>query len=139
MPQHSILPSGLGYALAMSAGILFGAYRWHKRAAGDTRLLFVFIGALVSAFVGAKIGYVIAEGALDWAQPDRWIRLATGKTVLGGLLGGYLGVEATKRLLGYARPTSDRFAFILPIGIMLGRVGCLLHGCCLGRAGYAGR
>jgi phosphatidylglycerol:prolipoprotein diacylglycerol transferase len=29
--------------------------------------------------------------------------------------------------------TGDWFAIIAPVGIMLGRIGCWLHGCCLGR------
>jgi len=59
--------------------------------------------------------------------------LATGKSIVGGLLGGYAGVEIAKHLLGYRSATGDWFAIITPVTIMLGRVGCLLHGCCLGR------
>jgi phosphatidylglycerol:prolipoprotein diacylglycerol transferase len=62
-----------------------------------------------------------------------WLQLATGKSVLGALLGGYAGVEIAKKLVGYAGITGDWFAFIAPVGITLGRVGCLLHGCCLGK------
>jgi len=43
-------------------------------------------------------------------------------------------VEIAKRLLGYRTPTGDLFAIVAPIGIALGRIGCVLHGCCLGRA-----
>ncbi len=62
-----------------------------------------------------------------------WLQLATGKTVLGALLGGYAAVELAKKFLGYTRATGDWFAFICPVGIILGRIGCLLHGCCLGK------
>lgn len=58
---------------------------------------------------------------------------ATGKTILGALLGGYAGVEVAKKLTGYTQATGDWFAVIAPVGIVLGRVGCLLHGCCLGK------
>ena len=68
-----------------------------------------------------------------WDAPDRWMIWATGKTILGALLGGYAGVEVAKKLTGYAQATGDWFAVIAPVGIVLGRVGCLLHGCCLGR------
>jgi phosphatidylglycerol:prolipoprotein diacylglycerol transferase len=34
--------------------------------------------------------------------------------------------------------TGDWFAIIAPAGIMLGRIGCLLQGCCLGRVCDAG-
>jgi phosphatidylglycerol:prolipoprotein diacylglycerol transferase len=50
------------------------------------------------------------------------------------LLGGYTGVEIAKKATGYSKATGDLFAIVAPIGIILGRIGCLLHGCCLGRA-----
>ena len=76
--------------------------------------------------------YVLAEGWLDWPMPDRWLRLATGKSVLGALLGGYAGVELAKHALGHRAATGDLFSLVAPLGIGIGRVGCLLHGCCLG-------
>jgi phosphatidylglycerol---prolipoprotein diacylglyceryl transferase len=66
-------------------------------------------------------------------QRDRWLRLATGKTVLGGLLGGYFGAELAKRSSGYKLPTGDIFAAMVPLALIAGRIGCLQSGCCLGR------
>ena len=76
--------------------------------------------------------YLAAEGWMFWSSPDRWRIWTTGKTILGALLGGYAGVELAKKALGYTRVTGDWFALVAPVGIVLGRVGCLLHGCCLG-------
>jgi phosphatidylglycerol:prolipoprotein diacylglycerol transferase len=42
-------------------------------------------------------------------------------------------VEIAKKFTGYEKATGDLFAIVAPIGIILGRIGCLLHGCCLGR------
>ena len=44
-----------------------------------------------------------------------------------------MAVEIAKRMVGYTGVTGDWFAVIAPVGIILGRVGCVLHGCCLGR------
>ncbi|MFO1439609.1 MAG: prolipoprotein diacylglyceryl transferase family protein [Verrucomicrobiaceae bacterium] len=137
-PQHTLIPGSLAYALAMSAGILIGAMAWHRRHRGKPEMLVIYIGALVGAFAGAKLAYLFAEGWLDWPRPDRWLRLATGKSVLGGLLGGYAGVELAKKLVGHKSSTGDGFALIVPFGLALGRVGCFFHGCCVGRSGYAG-
>jgi phosphatidylglycerol:prolipoprotein diacylglycerol transferase len=41
-------------------------------------------------------------------------------------------VELAKQALGYRAATGDLFALVAPLGIAIGRVGCLLHGCCLG-------
>lgn len=42
-------------------------------------------------------------------------------------------MELAKKLLKYSGTTGDWFAIIVPVGIMLGRVGCMLQGCCLGK------
>jgi len=51
-----------------------------------------------------------------------------GKTIVGGLLGGWLGVEIVKHISGIRRRTGDLFALPLCVGIAVGRIGCLLAG-----------
>ncbi|MGB7986395.1 MAG: prolipoprotein diacylglyceryl transferase family protein, partial [Terracidiphilus sp.] len=51
-----------------------------------------------------------------------------GKTIVGGLLGGWMGVEAMKKLSGLRRRTGDLFVLPLCVGIAVGRVGCLVAG-----------
>ncbi len=121
------------YGLLLLAGIVVSLFTWTRMARKDERLILIYAVALMSAFVGAKVVYLFAEGWRDWPLPDRWLRLATGKSVLGALLGGYVGVELVKKATGYREATGNLFAFVAPIGILFGRVGCLLHGCCLGR------
>lgn len=131
-PQHQIIPGSAAYAVMMTAGILIGAIIWYRKSKDSSALLLVYLGALGGGFAGAKIAYLLAEGWLDWPQADRWLRWATGKSVLGGLLGAYAGVEVTKYFAGHKSSTGDAFAVIVPVGILLGRVGCYLNGCCLG-------
>lgn len=115
------------------AAILVSSIYWIRVSRSDYRLPIIFIVALASAFLGAKLAYLFSEGWLH-AGPDRWLHWLTGKSITGALLGGYVGVELCKKLLGYTRVTGDRFALIVPIGIIIGRIGCLSHGCCQGIA-----
>lgn len=132
--MHPLFPTQSGaYAWLMAAGVLASAIWWFAKSRHDSALLMVYIGALGGAFLGAKLAYIVAEVWFDWGREDFWMRLATGKSILGGLLGGYAGVEGMKRLAGHRHSTGDAFALILPVGLLLGRTGCLLHGCCLGR------
>lgn len=55
-----------------------------------------------------------------------------GRTVLGGILGAWLAVEAIKPRLAIRFPTGDAFALPLAIALAFGRTGCLLAGCCAG-------
>ena len=128
-----IVSHSTAYGWLMLAGIFVGIIFWSRLARRDERLLLIYISALVGAFLGAKLVYLGAEGWLHWHDANRWVILATGKSITGALLGGYLAVEIAKRLLKYPGSTGDWFAVIVPVGIMLGRVGCFMNGCCLGR------
>ena len=133
-PQHWSNALGGGpYRWTMLAAVALSATVWFIRSRREPAMLPVYIGALGGAFLGAKLSYLFAEGLADWPQPDRWLRFATGKSVVGGLLGGFGGVELMKWIIDYRKPTGDTFAFIAPLGIALGRVGCCVQGCCLGR------
>ena len=122
------------YGWLMLAGIFVSIFLWSQMIKRDDRLVLVYVAALAGAFLGAKLVYLGAEGWLHWHDANRWVILATGKSVTGALLGGYFAVEIAKRALGYRGTTGDWFAVIVPVGIVLGRVGCILNGCCLGRA-----
>lgn len=121
------------YGGLLLAGIVVGAALWCGRFRRDPRLLPIYFAAMLGALLGAKVVYLLAEGWIDWHRPDAGWRLAVGKSILGGLVFGYLGVEAAKKLLDYRAPTGDAFALVTPVGLTLGRIGCWLHGCCLGR------
>lgn len=141
MPEITLLAANAGpvaarppyYSWILLAGVGLSLWYWTRVARRDHRLLLIWFGALIGAFTGAKLVYVLAEGWRDFGQPDMWRRLAAGKTVIGALLGGYGAVEGMKKLVGYRQATGDWFAIIAPAGIGLGRLGCWLNGCCLGR------
>ncbi|HIW31298.1 MAG TPA: prolipoprotein diacylglyceryl transferase, partial [Candidatus Paenibacillus intestinavium] len=51
-----------------------------------------------------------------------------GKTIVGGLLGGLIGVELMKKRIGITRSTGDDMTLPLIMGIAIGRIGCFLTG-----------
>jgi phosphatidylglycerol:prolipoprotein diacylglycerol transferase len=109
---------------------------WLRLIRRDRQLLLLYLGGLLGAMIGAKICYVSVEGLADLAQPDRVMRLLAGKSILGALIGGFVAVELIKKLHGIERITGDFFAIIVPIGIAIGRVGCVVNGCCGGVNGW---
>lgn len=134
--------TSLVYPVLAVLGIALSAHLWERAAperATRQRLQLVFLGGLFGMAVGAVLGYAFAEGL--WQLPagasfgalDTWRTMLGGKTVLGGLLGAYAGVELSKRAVGHSEPTGDVFALMVPLSLMLGRVGCLVEGCCLGQ------
>src|SRR6188472_952224 len=97
------------YPWLMLAGIGISIAFWVRLARRDDRLMIIYLAALASAFLGAKLVYFAAEGWQYYAHPQRWVVWATGKTILGAFLGGYIGVEVAKHLLRYSVPTGDFF------------------------------
>lgn len=120
------------YMILMAMGLGFSAWVWSGRFKSKPEMVIVYAAGLLGALLGAKLGYVVCELYTHVGDSDFWQQALVGRTILGALLGGYLGVEIGKKLAGYTEPTGDVFALAVPIGIALGRVGCLLHGCCQG-------
>jgi phosphatidylglycerol---prolipoprotein diacylglyceryl transferase len=58
----------------------------------------------------------------------QWITPGGGKTIVGGLLGGWVAVEIVKKIEGIRTRTGDLFALPLCLGIAVGRIGCFLAG-----------
>lgn len=127
------MPHPTLYGWLMLGGIGISIILWTRIARWNRRLAIIYFAALAGAFVGAKFVYLAAEGWMFRDSPQRWLVWATGKSILGALLGGYAAVELVKKSTGYRTTTGDLFAVIAPIGIVVGRLGCFVHGCCLGK------
>ncbi len=93
----------------------------------------VRLAAIVGAVVGAHLFEWPAE-VYGWAPPTGGHASFGARTVLGGMLGGWLAVEGWKLKLGYPGPTGDRFALPVPLALAVGRLGCVFTGCCPGAA-----
>ena len=120
------------YSILLIAGIVIGAVYWVGVSKNDSRLPLIYLGGLVGAFIGAKLAFLFAEGWMYLDHTQRIPILLSGKSIVGALPGGWAGVEIVKKSMGYKSITGDRFATIIPIPLILGRIGCLHAGCCSG-------
>lgn len=127
---HPVLET-LAYAVG------FAVYRVLRARQGDIvsepQRWTVLAGAAVGALVGSRALGVAEQWPTVLAawHGGRMMELLLspgGKTIVGGLLGGWLGVELVKKLSGITRRTGDLFVLPLCLGIAVGRVGCLLAG-----------
>src|SRR5579863_2003643 len=127
---HPVFES-LGYAAA------FVVYRAQRGRRGDVVAEPQRWTVIAAAAVGALLGSRLLGLAEQWPTVlDAWrsghllslVFAPGGKTIVGGLLGGWLGVEAAKRIAGIRSRTGDLFALPLCVGIAVGRIGCFLAG-----------
>lgn len=121
--------------LAYTAG--YAVFRHMRARQGDVVAEPQRWTVLAAAAVGALLGSRLLGLAEQWPtvlqawRSGRTVALLFspgGKTIVGGLLGGWLGVEIVKRITGIRRRTGDLFALPLCVGIAVGRIGCLLAG-----------
>lgn len=101
--------------------------RWADPLQTSTRLS-VVAGAALGAGLGSHLVHLLDELPLWLAGQVTLQSLLSGKSLVGGLLGGLLGVEFAKKLVGEQRSTGDLFVLPLCLGILLGRLGCFFTG-----------
>lgn len=132
LPAHAVFQF-----LAFSFGYWYYKYlqgRGATKAFSEDAHWHLLIGMIVGAFVGSRL-IAALEDPYMFIHASSWIYYIGSQTVLGGIIGGTLGVEIVKKMIGLKRRTGDIFVFPLMLGIMIGRVGCLLTGVSDGTAG----
>ena len=110
------------YAAGYLIGVAVFAAMARRRRLSTMGVWLLSFAGLVGGLIGANLGQWLGSGGTE-----------SGKTILGGILGGYLSVIVVKRALGLARPTGDLFAVALSAGEAVGRWGCFFGGCCYGK------
>lgn len=116
--------------LAYSGGFrLFLLQRRRLGDAIDTRTRWsVIAAAILGAAIGSKLFFWLEDPSETLAHWNDPMFLLGGKTIVGGLIGGLIGVELEKYWAGVSRRTGDLFAMPLAAGIAVGRIGCFLSG-----------
>ena len=133
---------GLGYAvhafslmlvLGAAAGVWLTAWR-AKRVNLDPEIVYeLAVWVLGGGFLGARLYFLIQHPETVHSMLDVFKVWQGGIVFYGCIIGGLVGTG-----IYYLRhpfpfwPMADAVAPALAIGIMLGRVGCFLNGCCFG-------
>lgn len=126
IPAHAIFET-LAYVVGLQTYLLL-RYRQRERAVPVEQNLWLIVGCVLGALVGSKLLAWLESPVEYWSNrhnPAAWLG---GKTIVGGLLGGWIGVEITKKVLGITQRTGDLFVLPLILGIAIGRIGCFLAG-----------
>jgi len=112
--------------LALIAGITVYALLAQKHPVQGQQGLLLLLAAVIGGVLGAKIPVWV----MNWRQivdalPDIG-PLLSGRTVVGGLIGGVLSVMLMRRWLGIVTPSGNLFAPAIALAIAVGRLGCFL-------------
>src|SRR5215212_7460238 len=109
-------------AAGFTAG--FAMYRHERKRRGDflseDRRWAVIAAAATGALVGSKLLGLFESaprGDFHWEN----LFASGGKTIVGGLLGGWLAVEIAKWIVGITSRTGDLFVVPICVGVAIGR------------------
>lgn len=108
------------YGAAYAAAALVFWQMARRRGMATDGIARIMGAGLIGGLAGANLLQLLATGL-------------PGKTIEGGIIGGWLAVIWMKRRLGITRPTGDLFALAIPAGEAIGRIGCFIGGCCFGK------
>jgi len=125
-PELHPLFESLGYFLG------FAVYRQARRKSGDVlddrRRWSIIAATTLGALLGSRLLGLLEQAPRVHLALSQLLAPSGGKTIVGGLLGGWLSVELVKKWKGIHTRTGDLFAIPLCVGIGVGRIGCLLAG-----------
>jgi phosphatidylglycerol:prolipoprotein diacylglycerol transferase len=125
---------GLLLAIAFLVGTWLSLREARRLGLDEDRLITVILVVLVSSVIGARALYVlehVQEFRREWGSV-----LAVwqgGLTLYGGVVAGTVAGLITARQLAMPMWTvADALTPAFALGMVLGRVGCFLNGCCYG-------
>jgi phosphatidylglycerol---prolipoprotein diacylglyceryl transferase len=116
--------------LAFLLGFQYYLYLRKKvpdKITSDQRMWIIIGGALGAALFSKFLGFLEHPELITLSQQNA-IYFFASKTIVGGLLGGILGVEIAKKILGVKHSSGDLFCFPIILGMIIGRIGCFLSG-----------
>lgn len=121
------------YSFFLLFGLLaaIGLFFYNTRGKRSGNGLTIAAAALVGGIIGAKLPIWIANAPALLHDPSA-AALLSGRTIVGGIVGGALTVFLVKRKLGIKERLGNYLVPSLLLGVFFGRLGCFLAGCCYG-------
>jgi prolipoprotein diacylglyceryltransferase len=129
--QHATSFYALFYTLAFLISFIILIVEGQRRKFPTLQWLIVIGTGFIFFVFGCRIAtFSILEwqAIVDYRPLDR----ETGLTMLGGLLFCVPAIFVARRLVGLEDSILDAYAFVLPLGMCIQRIGCFLNGCCFG-------
>lgn len=124
----SIHPHLFFETLSYFIGFRLYLYMRNPQRIPKDKAIWVIIGAIGGAAIGSKMLYWLEDPVETLHNITNLTYLMAGKTIVGGLLGGLIGVELAKKFIGWHRSTGDDYVIPLCVGMIIGRIGCFLTG-----------
>ena len=126
---------GVLLAAAYLAGLQLAVVRARRAGLDAARVMDLGIYLIIAALVGAKLMLVVVEWDTFKKNPGELLSLVrVGGVFYGGLIFAFIvGLALVRRYRLPVWASADMYAPGIALGHVIGRLGCLLAGCCYGR------
>jgi len=126
---------GVLLALAYLAGLQLAVVRARRRQIDAAKVMDLGIYLIIAALIGAKLMLVAVDFDYFRSQPRELLSLVrAGGVFYGGLLAALaVGLWLVRRYQLHPWIVADLVAPGIALGHVVGRLGCLMAGCCYGR------
>ena len=125
LPLHAVLETA-----AFFVGFRYFLYlrRRQQDVIQSSTRIWIIIGAIFGALIGSRILGSLERPYELFITDELLLYIYSNKTVVGGFLGGLLGVELVKKIIGEKRASGDLFAYPMILALCIGRIGCFSMG-----------
>lgn len=117
--------------LALLGGFLVYTYYLKKEKIKGSNAIYIALFSLTFGTIGSKIPIILLSYQKINSVTSLEIFLS-GRTIIGGLIGGFLGTIFAKRIFNIKEKMGNQLAIPVAVGMAIGRIGCFLTGCCYG-------
>lgn len=127
--DFTVTSYGVMLVLAFIGAAFVVSLEWKRRGWDPAAAQDIALAAMLGGIVGSKLYWAFDHWELFTSDPLGALFSRGGFTYLGGLAGGVFAVMALIKVRGWPMGKAvDSCALAVPVGNILGRVGCFLVG-----------
>lgn len=119
--------------LALLAGIAIYLWQLKKDGIKSSNAFFIALFGIVGGTIGAKLPLIFMYWSEINANTNSLNAVLQGRTIVGGLIGGTISIFIAKRIFHIKERMGNQLAIPIAVAMAIGRIGCLLRGCCYGK------
>ena len=119
------------YMISSILTFIFVFYMGWKKGYPTLSWILIIVSGALFFIIGTKLLTFRSE---EWTTlfRDRVFPHTGNKSAIGGLLFAILGIELSRSWLKIREFVLDTYVLIVPLGLAIQKVGCLMAGCCFG-------
>lgn len=119
--------------IALVTGILVYKIELKKDNIQKSNAFYIALFAIFGGIIGSKLPIIFMYWKELNSEHNNLQLILSGRTIVGGLIGGTVGTFIAKKAFKIKERLGNQLAIPVAISMAVGRIGCVLRGCCYGQ------